>query len=236
MKRDGNLVAAVLLSVTMLAIAVVTTGCAGWGDYAAEVRAVNVQVAADKKASDTRDQHESDGYLQAMQGAQSDVARVAMAGFWALTKARGGAPGSTPAYAVPAAPTDPLDSFTRFAGALAPTIAQVALGVVNANVSKRQSDNATATAVSTNSAFVSLGTAGVTGIRDVALGQTAVLPQLLPSNTYNFRDGVIGSGTFSPTTTMNTLTAGGDGVQGPGALTKPARVCAIDAKGVITCP
>lgn len=223
-----------VLIIGVVGMSLALAGCASWGDYASEVRTVNAQIAAEKKADREREQREEGQYLQAMANAQSDVARVAMAGFWALSKAKGGGAAQSPGYLVPQPPKDVLDSVATLAGVLVPTLGNVAIAAQNARVSMRQSDNAARVSESSNSAMVALGTQGSSVARDLV----GVLPSLRPSMTFTIgRDGTIGDGTFAPVT--QALTTGGDGILGGGTISRPAnpsRVCSVDpTTGAVNC-
>lgn len=228
-------VLAVMAGIALMVIALLLSGCSTWGDYAAEVRTVNAQIAADRKAQADRDAKDEASYMSAMGSAQSDVARVAMAGFWALSKAKGGSITQGPGYITPTPPPDHLESAAKILAITLPTVGAAYAAKVGADVAMRQSDNSARVAVSTNDAMVQLGSQGA-GVATTALIQ---LPNLRPSITNTISgNGVIGRGTYSTTTTTSTLTTGGDGVLGPGSITRPAnptRVCSVDATGVLSC-
>jgi hypothetical protein len=79
--------------------------------------------------------------------------------------------------------TDPSETALRWTQALAGPVVNLAAVGFGAWTAVTQSDNAAATAISSNQTMLGLGSVGVAGMRDVSIAGFRALPQLTPNTT-----------------------------------------------------
>jgi hypothetical protein len=157
-----------LIAIILTALAL--TGCAT-GQYEAYTAATTAQAVAASNA-----QAERYKALGRLADSGSDVAKVA-----AVMALAGHSTGTATQAAPIAAPRSPGDTALQWASILAPTITQAYMIGQNVKLGMRQSDNATALGISTNSTFASVA------------GQIqAPAPNMTLSGT-----GVLGSGSYT---------------------------------------
>jgi hypothetical protein len=157
-----------LIATILFALAL--TGCAT-GQYEAYTAATTAQAVAASNA-----QAERYKALGRLADSGSDVAKVA-----AVMALAGHSAGTATQAAPIAAPRSPGDTALQWASILAPTVTQAYMIGQNVKLGMRQSDNATALGISTNSTFASVA------------GQIqAPAPNMTLSGT-----GVLGSGSYT---------------------------------------
>lgn len=157
-----------LIATILTALAL--TGCAT-NQYEAYTAATTAQAVAASNA-----QAERYKALGRLADSGSDVARVA-----AVMALAGHSTGTATQAAPIAAPRSPGDTALQWAGILAPTVTQAYMIGQNVKLGMRQSDNATALGISTNSTFA-----------NVASQIQAPAPNMTLSGT-----GVLGSGSYT---------------------------------------
>jgi hypothetical protein len=180
-----RLLRACFVTVGVLAVA----GCAtSYDKYLAQIDKANAAVTQEVQVRDAARQMDSQKIAD-ISASGSDAAKVAGTLAIAMQNivadmAKGGSAGGGSKVIVPQAPPDYFQSFIGLLGVALPTAVQ-AFGIAkNAQVATTQSNNAAAVAVSTNSTFATIATAGINGVASVNV----------PSNV--------------------TITAGGDAVNG----------------------